>query len=113
MGNALACAAANASLDLFEREPRVEQAKNIERQLQAELAPLKGKPDVLDVRVMGAIGVVELKQLDRLALRQKFVDRGVWIRPFGNIVYTTPPLTITSAELSHLTQAIVDVVGGS
>lgn len=113
MGNALACAAANASLDLFEREPRVEQAKNIERHLQAELASLKGKPNVVDVRVMGAIGVVELKQLDRLALRQKFVDRGVWIRPFGNIVYTTPPLTITSEELSRLTRAIVDVVGGN
>lgn len=113
MGNALACAAANASLDLFEREPRVDQAKNIERQLQAELAPLRGKPNVVDVRVMGAIGVVELKQLDRLALRQKFVDRGVWIRPFGNIVYTTPPLTITSEELSRLTRAIVDVIGGN
>jgi adenosylmethionine---8-amino-7-oxononanoate aminotransferase len=113
MGNALACAAANASLDLFESEPRVEQAKNIERQLQDELAPLKGKPDIVDVRVMGAIGVVELRQLDRLALRQKFVERGVWIRPFGNIVYTTPPLTITSAELSRLTLAIVDVVGAN
>jgi adenosylmethionine-8-amino-7-oxononanoate aminotransferase len=62
---------------------------------------------------MGAIGVVELKQLDRLALRQKFVDRGVWIRPFGNIVYTTPPLTVTSDELARLTRAIVDVVGGN
>jgi len=113
MGNALACAAANASLDLFEREPRVEQAKSIERQLQAELAPLTGKPNVVGVRVMGAIGVVELKQLDRLALRQKFVDRGVWIRPFGNIVYTTPPLTITSEQLSRLTRAIVEIVGGN
>lgn len=113
MGNALACAAANASLDLFEHEPRVAQARDIEHQLRAELEPLKGRPNVVDVRVMGAIGVVELRQLDRLALRQRFVERGVWIRPFGNIVYTTPPLTIAAAELSALTHAIVDVTGAN
>ena len=112
MGNALACAAANASLDLFESEPRTAQAQAIADQLKRELAPARNASNVVDVRVMGAIGVIELRQLDRIALRQKFVERGVWIRPFGNIVYTTPPLTISQADLSALTTAMVDVVSG-
>ena len=113
MGNALACAAANASLDLFEREPRNAQALAIGRHLEAALAPLKGKPNVVDVRVKGAIGVVQLERLDRIALRQQFIRRGVWIRPFGNIVYTTPPLSISRRDLTILTDAIVDVVEAS
>lgn len=112
MGNALACAAANASLDLFESEPRTTQARAIADQLKRELAPARNASNVVDVRVMGAIGVIELRQLDRIALRQKFVERGVWIRPFGNIVYTTPPLTISQGDLSALTTAMVDVVSG-
>ena len=112
MGNALACAAANASLDLFEREPRLAQAQAIGRHLEAALSPLKGAANVVDVRVKGAIGVVQLRQLDRLALRRKFIERGVWIRPFGNIVYTTPPLAIGRDDLAALTDAIVDVVAG-
>ena len=112
MGNALACAAANASLDLFESEPRTAQAQAIADQLKRELAPARNASNVVDVRVMGAIGVIELRQLDRIALRQKFVERGVWIRPFGNIVYTTPPLTIPQGDLSALTTAMVDVVSG-
>lgn len=110
MGNALACAAANASLDLFETEPRLQQAQNIETQLRSGLEEARSLAGVRDVRVKGAIGVVELEKLDRNGLRKKFVDRGVWIRPFGNIVYTTPPLTISSDELHVLTRAIVDVV---
>jgi len=113
MGNALACAAANASLDLFEREPRTAQALAIGHHLQSALAPLKGKPHVVDVRTKGAIGVVQLERLDRIALRQEFIRRGVWIRPFGNIVYTTPPLTISRQDLTILTDAIVDVVEAS
>lgn len=113
MGNALACAAANASLDLFEREPRTAQALAIGRHLEDALARLKGKPNVVDVRVKGAIGVVQLERLDRIGLRQEFIRRGVWIRPFGNIVYTTPPLTISGQDLTILTDAIVDVVGAS
>ncbi len=112
MGNALACAAANASLDLFESEPRTAQAQAIADQLKRELAPARNASNVVDVRVMGAIGVIELRQLDRIALRQKFVERGVWIRPFGNIVYTTPQLTISQDDLSSLTTAMVDVVSG-
>jgi len=110
MGNALACAAANASLDLFATEPRTAQAQAIGQHLEHALSPLRQVPGVADVRVKGAIGVVELKTLDRMALRQKFIERGVWIRPFGRIVYTTPPLTIGRQDLSRLTDAIVDVV---
>jgi adenosylmethionine-8-amino-7-oxononanoate aminotransferase len=105
MANALACAAANASLDLFEQEPRLEQVGRIEAQLKAELEPCRALPGVIDVRVKGAIGVV---QLDRPAedLRDRFPPLGVWIRPFGDIVYLTPPLVIGEADLSRLTSAI-------
>jgi adenosylmethionine---8-amino-7-oxononanoate aminotransferase len=113
MGNALACAAANASLDLFEREPRLDQALRIEAHLKTALEPLRGRPGVRDVRVLGGIGVVELETLDRDELRARFITEGVWIRPFGNIVYVTPPLTINDIELRDLTAAIVKVVGTS
>ena len=109
MANALACAAANASLDLFEREPRLEQAARIGAQLAAELEPCRGLPGVVGVRVMGAIGVVQLDQ-DADGLRGRFPPLGVWIRPFRDIVYLTPPLVIGEADLSRLTSAIVQVV---
>jgi adenosylmethionine-8-amino-7-oxononanoate aminotransferase len=113
MGNALACASANASLDLFEREPRLADVARIERHLTSALEPARGLPGVVDVRVKGAIGVIELTSLDRNALRRKFLERGVWIRPFGNIVYTTPPLSIPDGDLERLTSAMVDVVRGT
>ena len=110
MGNALACAAANASLDLFEREPRIAQTRRIEARLKDGLEAARDVPHVRDVRVMGAIGVIELAGLDPRSLRQKFIDKGVWIRPFGNIIYTTPPLTISDDDLVVLTNAMVSVV---
>ena len=111
MANALACAAANASLDLFEREPRLEQVRAIAEQLTRELAPCRGRPGVRDVRVKGAIGVVELEHITDLeTLRARFVKEGVFIRPFGNVVYLTPSFTISPAELSALTGAIVKVI---
>lgn len=111
MGNALACAAANASLDLFEREPRLQQVANIETQLRTELATCRDLPGVVDVRVKGAIGVVEMKAIDDLgALRAKFVEDGVFIRPFGNVIYLAPALTISSDELSTLTAAVKKAV---
>lgn len=110
MGNALACAAANASLDLFEREPRLVHALHIQSRLKAALEPLRAVPGVRDVRVLGAIGAVELDRLDKDDLRSRFLTEGVWIRPFGNIVYVTPPLTINEAEVAQLTSAIVKVI---
>jgi adenosylmethionine-8-amino-7-oxononanoate aminotransferase len=112
MANPLGCAAANASLDLFEREDRLAQAAAIEGQLAAELEACRGLPGVVDVRTLGAIGVVELAGIkDPAALRARLVEQGVWIRPFRNIVYLTPALTIGAAELSTLTGAIRTVLG--
>jgi adenosylmethionine---8-amino-7-oxononanoate aminotransferase len=112
MANALACAAANASLDLFEREPRLKQVAAIEAALKAGLEPCREARNVKDVRVRGAIGVVELAKIDDLAaLKRRFVARGVFVRPFGNIIYLTPALTIGGDDLRQLTDAIADAVG--
>jgi adenosylmethionine-8-amino-7-oxononanoate aminotransferase len=113
MANPLACAAANASLDLFEREPRLAQVVHIAQRLEAGLAPCRALPGMVDVRVLGAIGVVQLSALpDREALKRAFLERGVWVRPFGDIIYLTPAFTISDAELDQLTAAIVSVLAG-
>jgi adenosylmethionine---8-amino-7-oxononanoate aminotransferase len=107
MANPLACAAANASLDLFEREPRLDQVAKISGALAAGLEPCRKLPGVKDVRVKGAIGVVELDRIENLnALRQRFVAEGVFIRPFGSTVYLTPAFTIAEDELTKLTDAV-------
>jgi adenosylmethionine---8-amino-7-oxononanoate aminotransferase len=111
MANALACAAANASLDLFQSEPRLQQVESIEKSLREQLMPLRTHPRVRDVRVKGAIGVVELDRIDNLEnLRACFIDDGVFIRPFGNVIYLTPAFTISAHELAKLCAAIVKVV---
>jgi adenosylmethionine---8-amino-7-oxononanoate aminotransferase len=107
MANALACAAANASLDLFALEDRLGQVAAIEGALMRDLAPCRGLRGVRDVRVKGAIGVVELDRIRDLdALRRRFLGEGAWIRPFGNIVYLTPSFTIGADQLSILTGSI-------
>jgi adenosylmethionine-8-amino-7-oxononanoate aminotransferase len=110
-GHALACAAANASLDLFAREPRLAQVAAIERALVRDLEPCRRLTGVVDVRVKGAIGVVELDRApDVDALRTRFAERGVWVRPFGNVVYLMPAFTIDAADLAALTDAVHGVV---
>jgi len=110
-GNPLACAAANASLDLFETEPRLEQVAVIEVQLEKELAPCRRLSGVRDVRVKGAIGVVELEREPNVeALRARFVQHGVWVRPFGRVVYLMPPLVMGTKDLTVLTAAVHDVL---
>jgi adenosylmethionine-8-amino-7-oxononanoate aminotransferase len=110
-GNALACAAANASLDLFESEPRLEQVAEIEAQLKAGLERCRAQPGVAEVRVKGAIGVVELRRPPDLdALRARFIEKGVWVRPLGNVVYLMPPLTIGATDLELLIDAVFFVV---
>ena len=113
MANPLACAAANASLDLFETEPRLQQVTAIEAQLQRELEPCRGLPGVVDVRAIGAIGVVQLDRPVAASLRPAFVERGVWLRPFGDIVYLAPPFVIDAADLRTLTTAVCEVVAAS
>lgn len=111
MANALSCAAANASLDLFEREPRLKQVGEIATALERGLAPCRGLPRVKDVRVMGAIGVVELDHIGDLnAIRARFIELGVFVRPIGNVIYLTPAFTISGGELKLLTDAVVKVV---
>jgi adenosylmethionine-8-amino-7-oxononanoate aminotransferase len=111
MANAMGCAAANASLDLFEVEPRLVPVARIEKQLIAELDSCRALRNVVDVRVKGAIGVVQLSSIPNpAALRSRLIECGVWIRPFGNVVYLTPALTIGEDELTQLTDAIRSVL---
>jgi adenosylmethionine-8-amino-7-oxononanoate aminotransferase len=111
MANPLGCAAANAGLDLFESEPRMAQAAAISAQLARELEPCRALPGVRDVRVLGAIGVVQLERIDNpAALRMALVEKGVWVRPFRDILYLTPALTISPEELSVLCAAILGVL---
>ena len=111
MANPLACAAANASLDLFAAEPRLAQARALERRLAAGLEPRRRVPGVADIRVRGAMGAVQCARTpDLAALKAKLLDRGGWVRPFGDIVYLTPALTIAAADLDRLIDAVAAVV---
>ena len=114
MGNALACAAANASLDLFDREPRLRQVADIATALERGLAPCRNLPGVKDVRVKGAIGVVELNRIDDIeGMRARFVEEGVFVRPFGSIVYLTPAFTTGAEELAKLTAAVTKIISAA
>jgi adenosylmethionine-8-amino-7-oxononanoate aminotransferase len=111
MANALGCAAANASLDLFEREPRLQQVADIAAMLAKGLNPCRGLTGVKGVRVKGAVGVVELDRIDNLdAMRARFIELGVFVRPIGNVIYLTPAFTISTDELETLMRAVVKVV---
>ncbi len=111
MANPLACAAALASLDLFAAEPRLDQARAIGARLAEGLEPLRSLPGIADVRVLGAIGVVQFAAPPDLAeLKRRFVARGVWVRPFGDIVYLTPALTIGPADLDRLIAALTETL---
>lgn len=110
MGNPLACAAACASLDLINQQEWPAQVAAIEQQMQRELADAIDIPSVKEVRVLGAVGVLEMHQaVNTAALQQQFVDLGVWVRPFANLIYIMPPYVISSPQLSQLTQAMKQV----
>jgi len=111
MGNPLACAVANASLDVLMEGHWPQQVANISVGLETGLAPARDLPQVKDVRVLGAIGVIELHEaVDMPTVQPMFVEEGVWVRPFGKLVYVLPPFIINDGDLAFLTRAMVNVV---
>ena len=114
MANPLACAVAAANLDLLAQNQWQGQVAAIEQQLQAALLPLRQSPTVADVRVLGAIGVVQMRAPVNMAAAQAFfVNQGVWIRPFGHLVYLMPPYIISTAQLQRLTDAVAAYCRGA
>jgi adenosylmethionine-8-amino-7-oxononanoate aminotransferase len=107
MGNPLSCAVANASIDLLLSDNWQAKIEIIEAILKAELLTLIDEPSIADVRVLGAIGVLEFNEpLDMQSTQEKLIDVGVWLRPYGKLLYTMPPFIITEAELTTITQAM-------
>ena len=107
MGNPLACAVANASLEIILEGLWKDQVSAIEQQLTDTLLPLSRYNSVADTRVLGAIGVVEMKQSVNVAeIQALFIEKGAWIRPFGKLIYIMPPYPITAEELATLVEAI-------
>lgn len=110
MANPLACAVALASIELLMQSPWQQRVKGIEQQLQEELYPCRECDAVADVRIKGAIGVIEMKQTIHVEQVQKqLVEQGVWLRPFGKLLYAMPPYVISSDQLNRLTAAMTKV----
>lgn len=111
MANPLACAVANASIDLLLSQDWLARVSEIEVQLRQGLEPCRQFEHVVDVRVLGAIGVVELDApVDMHTISAAFVKRGVWIRPFGRLIYLMPPYIIEAEQLNALTNAVHGVI---
>jgi adenosylmethionine-8-amino-7-oxononanoate aminotransferase len=113
MGNALACSAANASLDLFSKYDYAKYALNLENLFKKYLVPLEQRPKIKEVRILGAVAVIELKNIswaEILKLREDFVNLGVWLRPFAKVIYLMPPLNIAKQDAEKLCKAIIKLV---
>ena len=111
MGNPLACAVANASIDLLLNSPWQARVKEIEQQLQQELSPLAAHDAVQEVRCLGAIGVVEMKEaVDMKIIQPLFVEHGIWVRPFGRLIYLMPAFIAEAHHITTLTQGVTNVI---
>jgi adenosylmethionine-8-amino-7-oxononanoate aminotransferase len=113
MANPLACATAIASVELLVSQPWQRLVQGINAGLEQGLGPARELSNVADVRTLGAIGVIELKEpVDMKKVQPMFVQRGVWLRPFGKLVYAMPPFVMSAEDLATLTAAMVEVVAG-
>jgi len=111
MANPLACSAAIASLELFEQENRLEQVKSIEIKMKEELIKCLKLEGVKDVRVKGALGVVQVEKMHNLNwLKKRFIDKGVWIRPFLDVIYLMPSFIISDKDLQTLLASIIEII---
>ena len=114
MANPLACSAASASIDLLLKSNWKKRVTEIETILEDQLMPFKSHQSIFDVRVLGAIGVIEFNEvLDMKKIQEKLIESGVWLRPYGKLLYTMPPFVISDEELLVITQAMVGVVNNS
>jgi len=111
MANPLACAVALASIDLLLNSPWQQRVKSIETRLESGLSECRELPGVADVRVKGAIGVIEMEQpVDVAVVQEQLIEQGVWLRPFGKLIYTMPPYVISVQQLSKITSSMCEVV---
>ena len=111
MGNPLACSVANASIDLLLSQDWQANVKRIEATFTAELEAFNPLESVATTRCMGAIAVIEMKQAVNLAeIQKKFVEQGLWVRPFGKLVYLMPPFIITDKQIKKLMKGVYEIL---